>query len=320
MGIPLSAPIFKKEDLQGENLDFFNQWMTTIAQAINAQQGTAGPVKLQGHLDLQGNRIMNVGKPVDDTDAVSQAVATTQFGAAALQPQIEALGKHVLQTARRLNDRIQRENHSSFLNKLVSTSPTTNDSTVSFAAPVGGTVDVTVSGGHHFYVDGSQVSYTSRTDTLALPAPFTVVAVTRAGNSVTLQTSAPNPFIAGETIAVAGVSDASFDGAFAITAVTDPTHFSYAQNAPGASSSGGTVSLGGVFYYYLEQGSTVLGLTNNPFGSGDSQRNRLQSSVDGQVLIAVVALNSPAGGDMANSAAGGTAPVNNALIHILTRI
>jgi hypothetical protein len=319
MGIPLSAPIFKKEDLQGENLDFFNQWMTTIAQAINAQQGTAGPVKLQGHLDLQGNRIMNVGKPVDDTDAVSQAVATTQFGAAALQPQIEALGKHVLQTARRLNDKVQRENYSSFLNGLVSTAPTTNTSLVTFGAPSGGTVSVNVSGGQHQKVDGSQVAYASRTDILSLPAPFTIVSIARSGNEVTLQTSGANPYTSGETVAIVGVTDSSFDGSFTIDSITNPTHFTYPQIAPDATSSGGTVSSGGVFYYYLRRGSNTLGLASNVFGSGDNWQARLKASFDGQTIIAVVRLGS-GGGDNVNSAAGLTNPVPGANIHIFGRL
>lgn len=319
MPVPLSAPIFKKEDLQGDNLDFFNQFITTVVQAINAQQGSAGPVQLSGHLDLQGNRIMNVGEPASDTDAVSQGAASSQFGAAALQPHLEALGKNVLQTARRLNDRTQRENYSSFLNGLVSTAPTTNTSVVGFGAPVAGTVDVNISAGQHQKVDGSQVNYAGRTDTLSLPTPFTITAITRVGNEVTLETSAPNPFVSGETVAPIGVTDSSFDGSFTIDSIIDSTHFTYPQFAPDATSSGGTVSLGGVFYYYLKKGTNTLGLANNVFGSGDNWQARLKASFDGQTIIAVVALGG-GGGDTTNSAAGATNPVAAANVHIFGRL
>lgn len=319
MPVPLSAPIFKKEDLQGENLDFFNQWVATVVQSLNAQLGSAGPVKLSGHLYLQGNRVMNVGDPVASTDAVSHAVAASQFGADALRPQIESLGKSILQTSRRLNDKVQRENFSSFLNSIVNTAPTTNTSLVSFGAPSGGTVAVTISAGFHQKVDGSQVSYAGRTDVLSLPTPFTIVSIVRSGNEVTIQTSAANPFVAGETVAVTGVTDTSFNGSFTIDAIVDTTHFTYPQFAANATSSGGTVSLGGVFYYYLKKDMNTLGLSNNVFGSGDNWQARLKASFDGQTIIAVVALGG-GGGDLTNSAAGATDPVSSANVHIFGRL
>lgn len=320
MPVPLQAPTFKKEDLEDPSLSFFNQWVAGVVQSINAQAGHAGPIQLNGHLNLNGNRIMNVGAAVDDTDAVSQGVATNQFGAEALRPQIEAMGKKVLATSRRLNDQTQRENYSSFLNSMVSTAPTSNDSLVTFGAPGGGTIDVTVSAGHHFYVDGSQVTYAGRTDTLTLPVNFAIVSLTRTGGVVTAVTATPNPFAVGETIAIAGAVDPTFDGAFVITAIIDPTHFQYEQVAPDATTTGGNVSLGGIYYYYIEKGTNTLALTNNAFGTGDTWRGRLVASPDGQTIIAVVSVNGPGGSDPANSAAGATQPITGSNSHIFGRL
>ena len=320
MPVPFQAPIFKKEDLQGDDLGFFNQFIANLVNQINAQAGHAGPIQLANHLDLSNNRIMNVAPPVNPTDAVSQAIADAQFGATALQPHLEALGKKVLQTARRINDKVQRENYSSWLNGILNTAPTTNTSQLSFGPIVAGTVDVTVSAGFHQRVDGSRVAYPSRTDTLSIPTSFVIVSVVRSGNEVICETSAANGFVIDELVTLAGVTDPSFDGSFTIDNIIDATHFSYPQIAPDATSSGGTVALGGVFYYYLKRDTNTLGLTNNVYGTGDSWTNRLNASFDGQTIIAVAALNGSAGADPTNSAAGATNPIVAANVHIFGRL
>lgn len=76
-------------------------------------------------------------------------------------------------------------------------------------------------------------------------AGATLVAITsisRAGNIVTVQTAAPHGYSTDWYVAVSGVTNPDFDGAFFVSAVPDATHFSYSQNGPDEASTGGEVS------------------------------------------------------------------------------
>ncbi len=58
----------------------------------------------------------------------------------------------------------------------------------------------------------------------------------RAGNVVTISTTAAHGFRAGEKITIAGVSNASFNGTFFLSSIPTATTFTYAQVGPDASS------------------------------------------------------------------------------------
>lgn len=79
------------------------------------------------------------------------------------------------------------------------------------------------------------------TYTQSVTAP-TFASLTRSGNVVTAQTTAPNTLAVGDTITVAGVTDSSYDGTFTITSVSNNTTFLYAQAGANSSSSGGSIT------------------------------------------------------------------------------
>jgi len=81
-----------------------------------------------------------------------------------------------------------------------------------------------------------------------LSATVKITSISRVAGLVTVTTDTPNPFLApGIFVAVAGVSDSSFNGAFPV-GVQSPTQFSYSQpTLPNARSSGGMATAGKPF-------------------------------------------------------------------------
>ncbi len=82
------------------------------------------------------------------------------------------------------------------------------------------------------------------------PVPTSLVAgiaasptgAVRSGGITTITTNAPHGFSSGDIVAIAGVTDISFDGTFAIGSVT-PTTFTYIQTGqPNSTSGGGTAT------------------------------------------------------------------------------
>ena len=69
-----------------------------------------------------------------------------------------------------------------------------------------------------------------------------ISAISRAANVVTVTTSTPHGVVSGDQVTIAGVSDTSFNGVFPEATIPDSTHFTYAQTAANASSSGGTAA------------------------------------------------------------------------------
>ena len=184
---PLSQIVLHKEDLNDESLTLLNQIITNHNQLLNYLLGHSGPITLNNHLNMGGKTITGVVTNPDPgpTDVVTKAVGDSQYGPAAIAPQLESLAKNVMKSYRRLNDQNQQEAHSSFLNSCQSTSPTANTSFVTFGAAGGGTVSATVGAGFHQKLDGSTIPYATRTDTLALPVSFAVMSLTRTANTVT---------------------------------------------------------------------------------------------------------------------------------------
>jgi hypothetical protein len=317
---PIQTTQFKVSDFTEAGLPFFNAQFTQLQNTVNALLGSAGKTQLASGIDVQGSTISSVGEPQSPTDAISKAHAEKNYSAVALAPQLEsgAKGGAGLKTFRALNSKAQQEMYSTFLNSVMNTSPTCNSSIITGAAPSGGTVAVTVSAGYHYYVDNNKITpYGQRTDTFSLPTSYSISAISRTGNVVTVTTTTPSGLVPGNPFAIAGVTDSSYDGTFVAIAPTSGTTITYNQNGPNSSSSGGSVAVATTYYYYLQGNSQTLAL-KGPFPS-DTQQNRLSINVDQSVLIAVAVLNS-GGLDPTQSAAGATPPAVTANARLLTRL
>jgi hypothetical protein len=317
---PLQQVTFKKSDFDDESLTLFNQQMTNVTAQINRLLGFSGPISFANHVSLGGNRLMQVGDAVDPSDAVSSSFGAAQYGPAALQPQLNALGKYIMQTYRQLGNPNQREPSSSFLNQTQSTPPASNTSIVTYGEVSSSTVPVTVSAGLFQRVDGSVSPYASRTDTLALPITVALSSLTRSSNIVTAVTSAANGLIAGDGVSIINVtSDPTFNGSFVVQTVTPPDTFTYFQGGPNGSVSGeGDASYGGLYYYYLAHGQSTLGLASNQ-GAIDNTSSRIGVSLDGTAIVAVVVLTAN-GVDTLNTAAGASPQQAGSSVAILRRL
>lgn len=88
------------------------------------------------------------------------------------------------------------------------------------------------------------------TITLASAGSFTINAAptgaVRATNVVTITTTTPHGLAVGQKVAVAGVTDTSFNGGFTIATVPSSTKFTYAQTDVDATSGAGTVTLSNI--------------------------------------------------------------------------
>jgi hypothetical protein len=309
---PVQLTQFKLEDFQSEDgISRFNQQMTNVVKALNSVVAGAGPVTLPAGVDLQGASIANVGGVGPQHEVVSKAYAEANYSAAAIKPKLEAGGSHALTTVRRVNDSRQLENSSAFLEGALNTAPTTNTSTIT-----GSGSTVSISSGQHLLVSGNVQAYASRTDTFSLPSSFTLSSISRSSSIVTAITSTATGYAPGSVINAGAVSDSSFDGSFVLVTAVGTT-LTWAQVAPNASATGGTVSEGSVYYYRLGRNQKTLSLIG-PY-SADSQQSRLQANTDGGVLIGVVVLNG-SGVDLTQSAAGATPPPANGGVHIVTRL
>lgn len=107
-----------------------------------------------------------------------------------------------------------------------------------------------------------------------------IVSATRSGNVVTYVTSASHRFRQGSNVTIAGVSDASFNGANQyVASVVSNTSFTVAQAGANASATGGTATglnqggclTGGVFYDASTAGSAYRG----NFFYGDCNSGRI---------------------------------------------
>lgn len=76
----------------------FQQHYQQVIDTLNTLAGYNGTVKLANHLDLGGNKVMNVGAPENPTDAISSGHAESKYSAKALRPHLEAGGAVSLRT------------------------------------------------------------------------------------------------------------------------------------------------------------------------------------------------------------------------------
>lgn len=170
-GVPPPGSLTKEHFTTDAGLQYVNDWFEKVTLAINIQAGIHGPIPVIAPIDMKGHIIKNLGAAAVPApgDAVSHAVATTQFGPAAIQAALEATGNNILQTTRRLNDQQQREQHSTFLNDVLNLPPTSNNSSLTSVAAGVNTI-VTVGGGSYSWADGTVVKYAQRVDTFANPS------------------------------------------------------------------------------------------------------------------------------------------------------
>jgi hypothetical protein len=288
-----------------------NSHITNVNQILNQLQGVGGsPIPMRAHLDLQGNRVINVGPPSAPTDAITQAVANASYSAPVLVKQIAPTGTSPMPGYRQMSNPVQQEGNSSVFNTLASMAPSASNSTITFSAPAGGYVLVVVSAGILARADGSQQAYPLILDSLPLPATYNLASISRSGGVVSAATSVANTLVAGNPAVIAGVSDASYNGTYILATAVTP-NFTYAQSGLGnSSSSGGTVTTNGLYYYCLSPVSGTPFRRTPVYGGGDTEFNRLASQLDGSTLIAVVVVNG-SGGDTVNSVAGATPPTSN---------
>lgn len=317
MANPSSTPVqltqFSLKDLQTESgIANLNTFLTQLTKAVNANIGTAGPVVQPSGIDVQGAKILNVGGIGSQHEAVSKSYAEANYSAAAIAPKLEGGGSHPLRTLRRVNDGQQQEKYSTFLNSVANVAPTSNTSTISASG-----FTVTVSAGSHQKVDGSLVSYALRSDTLSSSSPIGIISLTRTGGVVTAVVYSPSGLLPGDSVTIAGAPDSSFNGTFVVATILSSTSFTYTQAGADATTSGGTIATGAIFYYFLRTGSQTLSLSQK-FDT-DTQSNRIAANKDGSVLIAVVSVNG-SGIDLTTSAAGATPPTANNGNHLLTRL
>lgn len=310
---PVQLTQFKLEDFQSEDgINLLNQWVTQATKALNANIGTAGPVTLPKGLDVQGAAIANVGGVGPEHSAVSYAFAEKNYSAAAISKQLEAGQPNSPKSLRRINDGAQQEKYSTWLNSVMNVAPSSNTSTISASG-----FTVTVSAGLHQRVDSSLASYAQRSDTLAPSSPITIISLTRTSGIVTAVTSSPHGLFPTDSVTIAGAVDITFDGTFVVATVPSPTTFTYPQAGIDASTTGGSITTGRVYFYFLRAGSQTLSLSQ-PFDT-DTQSNRVAANLDGSALIAVASVNG-SGIDLTTSAAGATPPSVNGGVHLLTRL
>ena len=122
---PISFRPLKPVHLTEDGFAEFADMWRELVQQVNTSQGVHGPIPVYADLQMNGNRVMNVGAPPAGvtTDALSQAAADPMYSTATNQAAMEAVGAKMLQTTRRLNDGSQQHTISSDLNTQGSVPP-----------------------------------------------------------------------------------------------------------------------------------------------------------------------------------------------------
>lgn len=295
----LSKPLFSEEDGVSSALQAF---LSQLTDTVNAHSGYNGEIQLANHLNLDGNRVMNVGSPASPADAISSGVAEGKYSVKVLAPQLESNQPNGLKSMRRVNDTNQREQSSSYLNDLMSSVPSANE-IFPLITNSGGSVQVVIPASLFTFADGSTLMLISRTDLLSLPAQFAIASISCSGNVVSIVTVTPSGLSAGEAMTVAGVTPASFDGTFEITSATPPDDLTYQLSLGTLSGTGGFVQTNGIYYYYVNKRDPTVHMAG-PFTS-DTMQNRIQTCFDGAQIVAVVAITND-GGQVQQSGGGGS--------------
>ena len=275
-----------------------------MIDAVNSLLGFNGEIPLQNHINMQGYQVKNIGPATDPTDALSSALAESQYSASALSPKLAPSGSQPMPGYRILGSATQRESSSSWLNDLLSTPPNSNGILPTLTSGVG-TVTVTIPASLFTFADGSTLLLQARTDILTVPAEFAISAISCVGNLVSV-TCAPSGLVAGQAATITEVDPASFNGTFPIISSTSGgADLEYQLDLGTVSGAGGFVQVNGVYYYSVAKRSTIIKLFG-PYAS-DTLQNRLQASPDGYQIVAVVTLTKSGG--ILDSTGGGGSPI-----------
>lgn len=277
--------------------------MSQVVDTINGLAGHQGPIELANHLDLGGNRIQNLGTPVDAADALSSGHASGLYSASVLGPKLESGNSAPLKTYRAINNPNQREQLSSFLNDLMSTPPNANSIIPTITNGI--TVTISLPASQFRRSDGSWVNIMGRTDILSKPAQYAITSISCTGNVVTVNCVATG-LVAGQVATISGVTPSSFNGTFILISSTGGgSVLGYQLDLGTATGTGGFVQVNGVYYYALPKrlNATVL---LGPF-SGDTAEQRLAANNDGFQIVAVVVITNN-GGNVTVSG-GGASPL-----------
>lgn len=301
MPLPNQLP---KKQFQGVDPEF-QIWLNELTDTVNTHSGYNGTNQVASDIDLGGKRVMNVAPPVSPTDAITSAVAEGKYSAAALRPKLQTGGSAQLSTYRMLNSPTQREQTSTYLNDLVSTPP--NSNTINpIITSSGGSTEITIPASFLQMGDGTKLFLPSRTDTISNPVSISITSFTIAGGVATVVlSSAPSPAFSDSTVVyISGTGE--IDGTYQVASIVNPTTFTILVSG-GISGTGGTLSTGGTYYYYLMKRSSKVLFQQLPNDS-DTPFNRLTfSSMDGFQLLAVIRVNSD--GSISEESAGGGTPI-----------
>lgn len=232
---PLQLIQFDHNDIQG-SFAMLNQWVSHATQVVNQLSGQAGTIRLSSGLDMGGSPIANVTTPSNASlgHVVTVAHADANYSAAVIAPQLEAGGEYSLKTMRQIGNTSQQEPNSTFLNGIYALAPAANNSTVS-GSTSGSTVTVTVTSGQLVQLDGSIITYSSRTDSLPKPSSNNYVyyytlkntsraMVLSAQYTSDNQTNRKNVTSDGSVIiAVVVLKSSGFDTSNSAAGATDPT-------------------------------------------------------------------------------------------------
>lgn len=275
-----------------------------LIDTVNTLAGYNGEIGLSDHINLQGKRIINLGSPVEPTDALSSSVAQSTYSASVLRPQLESNGSSPLKTQRRLNDPNQREQMSSYMNDLMSAVPNANGIYPNFSAASGGIVTVSVPASLFQFADGSSLLLQARVDMLSVPTSFAISSISVTSNLVTVVAASPTGLVSGNLMTITGVTPSQFNGAFPIISSTGGgLTLTYQDNIGTGSGSGGSIELNNVYYYAVKKRENTITLFG-PF-NGDTLQNRLQVNFDSFQIVAVIVLTA-SGGQLAQSGGGGS--------------
>lgn len=276
--------------------------MSQIIDAVNTHSGYMGPQKLASGLDLDGNKISNVGAAEGPADVLTSGQAETKYSAAALRPQLESGGKHPFVGYRQINNGTQREQQSSWLNDLMSTPPAAS-TVFPTITNTGLGVQVSIPESTFTFADGSTVSLQGRVDLLSLPAQYAISSLAVSAGVVTCDCS-PSGLVAGEVATIVPGTNATFAGTFQLISSTGGGSVLQMQNSSASGTdASGDVQTGHIYYYSIKKRAKNLVL-NGPF-SVDNASNRLEVCADGSQIVAVVTVTN-SGGQLASSGGGGT--------------
>jgi len=280
----------------------FNQHYSSLIDRVNSLLGYSGPIKVANHIDLGGNRITNVGAPVEVTDALSSGEAAKNYSAPVLKEQLKPGSANAMAGYRILNHNGQREQSSSFLNDVPSTVPNANQ-IIPILTNGGSSVTVSTPASILTFADGSTVQLSGRIDILSFPAQYAIVTIAAVNNLVTVNCAASG-LVAGNIGTIFGVNPAGFNGPYQLTSSSSGgAVLEYQAPLGTVSGAGGYVQVNGVWYYGVKKRQNYVSLLG-PYLS-DTPQNRLNANLDGFQIVAVVVVTA-SGGQVAQSGGGGS--------------